>query len=108
MLIIKNVRILDPASATDMTGDISIENGKIKTIGSVKAGKEDQILDGSGLIAAPGLVDTHVHFRDPGLTYKEDIYTGAHAAAAGGFTSVVCMANTKPVGDNVDTVSYVV
>ena len=82
MLIIKNVRILDPASATDMTGDISIENGKIKTIGSVKAGKEDQILDGSGLIAAPGLVDTHVHFRDPGLTYKEDIYTGAHAAAA--------------------------
>lgn len=108
MLIIKNVRILDPASATDMTGDISIENGKIKAIGSVKAGKEDQILDGSGLIAAPGLVDTHVHFRDPGLTYKEDIYTGAHAAAAGGFTSVVCMANTKPVGDNVDTVSYVV
>ena len=108
MFIIKNVRILDPASATDMTGDIGIENGKIKTVGTVKETKEDRVLDGTGLIAAPGLVDTHVHFRDPGLTYKEDIFSGAHAAAAGGFTSVVCMANTKPVADNVDTISYIV
>ena len=108
MLIIKNVRIVDPASALDMTGDIRIENGKIVTIGSVEAEDGDQVLDGSGLVAAPGLVDTHVHFRDPGLTYKEDIHTGAHAAAAGGFTSVVCMANTKPVADNVDTISYIV
>lgn len=108
MFVIKNVRILDPASATDMTGDIGIENGKIATIGTVETKAEDQVLDGKGLVASPGLVDTHVHFRDPGLTYKEDIYSGAHAAAAGGFTSVVCMANTKPVADNVDTVSYIV
>lgn len=108
MFVIKNVRILDPASATDMTGDIGIENGKIAAIGTVETKAEDQVLDGKGLVAAPGLVDTHVHFRDPGLTYKEDIYSGAHAAAAGGFTSVVCMANTKPVADNVDTVSYIV
>ena len=108
MFVIKNVRILDPASATDMTGDIGIENGKIAAIGSVETKAGDQVLDGKGLVAAPGLVDTHVHFRDPGLTYKEDIYSGAHAAAAGGFTSVVCMANTKPVADNVDTVSYIV
>ena len=108
MFVIKNVRILDPASATDMTGDIGIENGKIAAIGTVETKAEDQVLDGKGLVAAPGLVDTHVHFRDPGLTYKEDIYSGARAAAAGGFTSVVCMANTKPVADNVDTVSYIV
>ena len=108
MFVIKNVRILDPASATDMTGDIGIENGKIAAIGTVETKENDRILDGEGLVAAPGLVDTHVHFRDPGLTYKEDIYSGAHAAAAGGFTSVVCMANTKPVADNVDTVSYIV
>ena len=108
MFVIKNVRILDPASATDITGDIGIENGKIAAIGTVETKAEDQVLDGKGLVAAPGLVDTHVHFRDPGLTYKEDIYSGAHAAAAGGFTSVVCMANTKPVADNVDTVSYIV
>ena len=108
MFVIKNVKILDPASATDMTGDIGIENGKIAAIGTVETKAEDQVLDGKGLVAAPGLVDTHVHFRDPGLTYKEDIYSGAHAAAAGGFTSVVCMANTKPVADNVDTVSYIV
>lgn len=108
MFVIKNVRILDPASATDITGDIGIENGKIAAIGTVETKAEDQVLDGQGLVAAPGLVDTHVHFRDPGLTYKEDIYSGAHAAAAGGFTSVVCMANTKPVADNVDTVSYIV
>lgn len=108
MFVIKNVRILDPASATDVTGDIGIENGKIAAIGTVETKAEDQVLDGKGLVAAPGLVDTHVHFRDPGLTYKEDIYSGAHAAAAGGFTSVVCMANTKPVADNVDTVSYIV
>lgn len=108
MFVIKNVRILDPASATDMTGDIGIENGKIAAIGTVETKAEDQVLNGKGLVASPGLVDTHVHFRDPGLTYKEDIYSGAHAAAAGGFTSVVCMANTKPVADNVDTVSYIV
>ena len=108
MFVIKNVRILDPASATDMVGDIRIDGGKITAIGTVEAKAEDTVLDGKGLVAAPGLVDTHVHFRDPGLTYKEDIYSGAHAAAAGGFTSVVCMANTKPIADNPDTISYIV
>ena len=108
MFVIKNVRILDPASATDMVGDIGIDGGKITAIGTVEAKAKDTVLDGKGLVAAPGLVDTHVHFRDPGLTYKEDIYSGAHAAAAGGFTSVVCMANTKPIADNPDTISYIV
>ena len=107
MFVIKNVRILDPASATDMTGDIGIENGKIAAIGTVETKAEDQVLDGKGLVASPGLVDTHVHFRDPGQTYKEDILTGAAAAAKGGFTTVVCMANTKPTVDNVETLKYV-
>lgn len=108
MLIIKNVRIMDPATALDMKGDIAIENGKIKALGeNLSVGNSDTVMDAEGLVAAPGLVDTHVHFRDPGLTYKEDIYTGAKAAAAGGFTSVVCMANTKPVADNVKTIQYI-
>lgn len=109
MLVLKGVRILDPATVTDRIGDISIENGVIRRIGDhLETGKGDQVLNGAGLVAAPGLVDTHVHFRDPGLTYKEDLYTGARAAAAGGFTTVVCMANTRPVADNTDTIEYIV
>ena len=65
------------------------------------------IINAEGLIVAPGLMDTHVHFRDPGFTYKEDIITGAAAAAKGGFTSVVCMANTKPAVDNIETLEYI-
>ena len=61
------------------------------------------MIDASGLVAAPGLIDTHVHFRDPGFTYKENLHTGALASAKGGFTSVICMANTSPVVDNVQT-----
>ena len=109
MLIIKHARILDPAGCLDMIGDISVENGIITEIAEeIKEKERDIVLEAEGLVAAPGLVDTHVHFRDPGLTYKEDIFTGAAAAAAGGFTTVVCMANTKPIADNVETVSYIV
>ena len=64
-----------------------------------------QVLDLTGLTVAPGLVDTHIHFRDPGLTYKEDLHTGALAAARGGVTSVICMANTKPAVDSVETLT---
>ncbi|MDO4522545.1 MAG: dihydroorotase [Eubacteriales bacterium] len=109
MLIIKNIRILDPVSGMDRVGDLTIEGGIIQSLGDrALPNADDQIIDGSGLVAAPGLVDVHVHFRDPGLTYKEDILTGSAAAAAGGYTSVVCMANTKPVADNEETVSYIV
>ena len=66
------------------------------------------MLDASGMIIAPGLVDVHVHFRDPGLTHKEDIETGAAAAKAGGYTTVVCMANTNPAADNPDTIGYII
>lgn len=108
MIGIRGGRILDPVSGREWNGDLILENGKIKANGE----KLDfcgcrEIIDAAGLVVAPGLVDVHVHFRDPGLTYKEDIDTGARAAAAGGFTTVVCMANTKPVVDDVETLSYV-
>lgn len=101
-------RIIDPVSGREFTGDLILENGTIKAVGE-KLNLEscEEILEAAGLVVAPGLVDVHVHFRDPGLTYKEDILTGAQAAAAGGFTTVVCMANTKPVIDNAETLTYV-
>lgn len=96
-----------------------IEDGKIKKIVKrVDGGADntvpervngaDEVLDASGMIIAPGLVDVHVHFRDPGLTHKEDIETGAAAAKAGGYTTVVCMANTNPAADNPDTIGYII
>ncbi len=108
MLLIRNVTVLDPKSGTQAPGDILISGDKIQKIAPViEAPAGAEILDGSGLCAGPGLVDVHVHFRDPGLTYKEDILTGAAAAAAGGFTTVAMMANTKPPIDSVETVQYV-
>lgn len=105
---IRGGRIIDPVSGREFTGDLILENGTIKAVGE-KLNLEscEEILEAAGLVVAPGLVDVHVHFRDPGLTYKEDILTGAQAAAAGGFTTVVCMANTKPVTDNAETLTYV-
>lgn len=112
MIWIKNAQILDPKSGTRQTGDICIEGKNITAIGEGLAFpeglcREDVVIDASGLIVAPGLIDVHVHFRDPGQTYKEDIQTGARAAAKGGFTTVVCMANTRPPVDNKDTLEYI-
>ncbi|MCQ2521885.1 MAG: dihydroorotase [Lachnospiraceae bacterium] len=105
-LLIKNVHIMDPASREEYDGNILCENGKIVSLGACEAPEGATVIDGSGCIAAPGFVDAHVHFRDPGFTAKEDIYTGAKAAAAGGFTSVIMMANTKPAIDSVETLQY--
>ena len=109
MLLLHNGRVIDPKSNLDQVMDLVTDNGKILELGehlTEKYSDADRI-DASGLVVAPGLIDVHVHFRDPGLTYKEDIHTGAAAAAAGGFTTVVCMANTKPPVDNVETLEYV-
>lgn len=126
MLLIKNGRVVDPVSGVDEAKDVLVNEGNIVMTGTqasemfydvqrklsesenVQENSElFRVIDASGLVVAPGLVDTHVHFRDPGFTYKEDIFTGAKAAAKGGFTTVVCMANTKPVVDNIDTLEYV-
>lgn len=111
MLIIENGRVTDPASNTDTVMDVIVEHGKIIDMGENLKGKytgDAKVIDASGLVVAPGLIDVHVHFRDPGFTYKEDIASGAKAAARGGFTTVICMANTKPPVDNVETLEYVI
>jgi len=108
MILIKNGRLIDPLSKKDEVVDIAIEDGKIKEIGKIEVnGNFKEVIDAKGYVVSPGLIDVHVHFRDPGFTYKEDILTGAKSAARGGFTTVVCMANTKPVVDNVETLNYV-
>lgn len=106
MLAIKNGRVIDPFSGRDELTDIYIDGGKIAAIGG-PARDFDEMIPAKGLVVSPGLVDMHVHFRDPGFTYKEDILSGGMAAAAGGFTSVLCMPNTSPVVDSAETVEYV-
>ena len=108
MILIRGGRVADPVKLEEYEADLVLENGRIAGIGHYEDdGTYEQVIDASGLTAAPGLVDVHVHFRDPGLTYKEDIHTGAAAAAAGGFTTVVCMANTKPPADSPDLIQYI-
>ncbi|MDR3124335.1 MAG: dihydroorotase [Endomicrobium sp.] len=103
-LQIKNIRIVDPSCNKDFVGDIYIENGKIVSSLSSKA---DEIVDGKGKIAVPGLIDVHAHLREPGQEGKETIYTGTRSAAKGGITTVFCMPNTKPVIDNAPTVEFI-
>lgn len=107
MLLIQNGRVVDPVTGTDTIMDVLIDGSEIVKTGQGLTVDNAEVIDANGLVVAPGLVDVHVHFRDPGLTYKEDILTGAAAAARGGFTTVVCMANTKPVVDSVETLQYV-
>ncbi len=111
MMLIINGRVVDPVTNTDDRMDILVDGGRIRAVGKQLdlSGIEEtvQIIDAEGLVVAPGLMDAHVHFRDPGFTDKEDIFTGAKAAARGGFTTVVCMANTKPAVDNLETLSYI-
>lgn len=108
-ILIKKGRILNPSDQTDKVGDILIEDGVIKEISEKLESKEipEKIIDAKGCYVMPGLIDLHVHLRDPGLTYKEDVVTGAKAGAKGGFTTILAMPNTKPVIDCADRVNYV-
>lgn len=125
MLYIKNGTVIDPAADAMYRADLQIEDGKIVRIVRREENKDvqrkqqdaessryrmtqqDTVLDATGMLIGPGLIDTHVHFRDPGFTYKEDIETGSAAAKKGGYTGIVLMANTKPAVDNAETLSYV-
>ena len=111
MILIQNGRVVDSVNQIDDIMDVLIDGKTILKVGKKidlrEYDKNIEIIDATGLVVAPGLVDAHVHFRDPGFTYKEDIETGAKAAAKGGFTMVVCMANTKPAVDNIETLQYI-
>lgn len=106
-LIITGCIIANPCTGVCEPGDITVDDGIITRVGQSDPAPGDELIKANGLIAAPGLVDLHVHLRDPGQTHKEDIITGCCAAAAGGVTSLVCMPNTSPAIDSPDAVSYV-
>src|SRR5580692_3637054 len=107
-LIIRNGRVMDPATGLDAIRDVAIEDGRIAAIGQNIDAAGTTELDASGLIVAPGFIDMHVHLREPGFEHAETIESGSRAAAAGGFTSICCMPNTSPVNDNATVTSYII
>lgn len=113
-ILIKNARVIDPASGLDQKMDLLVERGKIAEIrpgipeGERKQGQgSEEVIDGKGKVLVPGLIDMHCHLREPGHEYKETIASGSQAGAAGGYTSLVCMANTLPVNDNQAVMEYI-
>ena len=106
-LVIRNGRIIDPSQQLDHIADLAIEDGIVREIGADIDPSNSESFDASGLIVAPGFIDMHVHLREPGFEHSETIESGSRAAAAGGFTSICCMPNTKPVNDSATVTSYV-
>ena len=106
-LLIRGARVVDPQSALDRVADIMIAEGRISRVGSSLPPEDAEILDASGLVAVPGLIDMHVHLREPGFEYKETIASGTAAAVAGGFTAVASMANTSPPNDCAAVTEYI-
>src|ERR1051325_2707420 len=107
-LVIKNGRVIDPASQTDRIADVLIVDGRIAGVAPNLSSPKAEVLDASGMIVAPGVIDMHVHLREPGFEHAETIESGSRAAAAGGFTSICAMPNTKPVNDSAMVTSYIV
>src|SRR5438477_314709 len=106
--LIRNGRIIDPANGRDEIGDLLIADGRIAALSKLSTlNSQPDEIDASNLIVSPGLIDIHVHFREPGFGWKETIESGARAAAAGGFTTVVCMPNTSPVADSPATIAWI-
>jgi len=107
-IVIKNGRVIDPASNTDRLADVLLIEGKVAGVAPNLSSPNAEVFDATGLIVAPGFIDMHVHLREPGFEHAETIESGSRAAAAGGFTSVCCMPNTKPVNDSAMVTSYIV
>src|SRR5437763_1337272 len=111
-ILIRNGRVIDPASGMDRVADVLLAEGRIASVGPDLSPPgtvgDPEIYDATGMIVAPGFIDMHFHLREPGFEHAENIESGARAAAAGGFTSICCMPNTKPVNDSVTVTSYIV
>ena len=105
-MLIKNARVVDPSLGLNQIMHIFINKGVVQALGT-HVQTADTVIEADGLVAAPGLVDMHVHLREPGYTQKEDIFSGCRAAAAGGVTSLLAMPNTDPTVDNAQTVRYI-
>ena len=106
-LLIKGGRVLNPATGMDEIADVLVVDNKVAAIEKTIEETSDKVIDAAGKFVMPGFIDLHVHFRDPGLTHKEDILTGMASAAHGGYTSVLAMPNTKPVADSAEVITYV-
>ena len=106
-LLVKNGRVVDPAQELDRISDVLLEDGKVSRIATGLQAPGSPVLDAAGLIVAPGLIDIHVHLREPGREDEETIQSGSEAAAVGGFTSICCMPNTNPVNDNPAVTSFI-
>src|SRR5512140_1574978 len=107
-LLIRNGRVIDPASGLDRVADVLVEDDVIAAVGENLEVPGADPFDAGGMVVAPGFIDMHVHLREPGFEHAETIETGSRAAAAGGFTSICCMPNTLPVNDNATVTSYIV
>jgi dihydroorotase len=107
-IVIKNGRVIDPATRTDRVADVLIVDGRIAGVAPNLSSPHAEVYDASDMIVAPGFIDMHVHLREPGFEHAENIESGSRAAAAGGFTSICCMPNTKPVNDSATVTSYIV
>src|SRR5579862_6021793 len=107
-IVIKNGRVIDPASHTDRVADVLIVDGRIAGVAPNLSSPKAEIFDASGMVVAPGFLDMHVHLREPGFEHAETIESGSRAAAAGGFTSICPMPNTAPVNDNATVTSYII
>ena len=108
LFLIRNGRVIDPSQSLEARRDVLIRDGHVAAIDENIRAENAEVFDASGLIVAPGLIDLHVHLREPGFEYKETIETGARAAVAGGFTSICCMPNTKPVNDNSSVTNFII
>jgi dihydroorotase len=108
LLLIKNGRVIDPATKTDATNDVLLDGVRIAKIGAGLSAPDAEIFDASGMIVAPGFIDLHCHLREPGQEMSETIETGTRSAARGGFTAVCCMPNTQPVNDNASVTRSIV
>jgi dihydroorotase len=107
-IVIKNGRVIDPATNIDRIADVLIVDGRVAGVAPNLSSPKAEVFDASGMIVAPGFIDMHVHLREPGFEHAENIESGSRAAAAGGFTSICCMPNTKPVNDSATVTSYIV